>query len=63
MGLIIWCKHEGVICRGRGEPYIAWHSIIGVYDGMHLYAAFRPARFRMPPDTLEYSVGENTERC
>lgn len=58
MLIIIRCKHERVISCGRGELYIARHSLIGMYDRVHLDAALHPARLRMPSDTLEYRVGE-----
>ena len=60
MLVIIRCKHERAIGCGRSELYVARHSLIGMYEGMHLDAAFLPARLRMTSDTLEYSVGEKT---
>lgn len=51
-------EHEGIIGCGRGEPDIAWHTLIGVYYGVCLDATFLLSGFWMTTDSLENNVRE-----
>ena len=54
-------KHEAVVGGRRREADVRRHPIVGVYVGVDLYAAFLPARFRMPSRALEKQVGEQRD--
>ena len=55
-------EHEKVIGCGRSELNVTIHALIGMDDGMNLYAAFLPPRLRMTPNTFENHIGEQRYR-